>query len=119
MSAKRNIMSRREIRASSWGLSSALLVAFGCGATLFGSLSIGHSMATIHSESPVADSVSSAAPEGPRPQAGGLIRSPDPRPTVAFVPQYSEAIRTRADSDAASTAALPTSPVPASAGLSR
>lgn len=77
-------------RNAEWGLSSALLVAFGTAATLFSALSLG--LATGGSADQAARVIeASRASEPLQPTAGEL--EGEPSPTIAFVPRYSEAVR--------------------------
>jgi hypothetical protein len=86
---------------------------------LFGSLALGYSLSP-HSDRPSVDErapqIEVASHGMPRPVSGGSSR---PASAVAFVPQYSEAMRLVADSDHASPSVAPSSPYPAQAGLSR
>lgn len=119
MNRIRPTCSNPTVRHARWGASSAVLIALGSAATLFGSLCMGLTVATASEESPAAVSaVAEARPVAPASPSARAARD-EAAPAIAFVPQYSDAVRRLADAPARSDSAAPSSPYPAQAGLSR
>ena len=120
MNRTRHARSNPTAHDARWGISSALLIALGSSATLFGALSLGLTIGSGADEATRAVATSDGAQS--MPSATGEAGRPAPSqavPSIAFVPQYSEAVRLRADAPDRADATAPSSPYPAHAGLSR